>query len=211
MLKSFASVLLLLAPLASAQTFIDAPLVYPTTPIGETIWTPGSQVKVQWTILPNHPQEVTALTIELGIGQNTTVTGSGRFVAPLPGVAYPGTLEIDYTVPADLPPRQYALIFVGRGQGGALYGPNWTTWFTVGAGNATASTTAAPLSTTAAPTSTAPVPASAATKSTPTSTTAVITPTGRPLSGTSSGASALYTGLCGLVGVAGLTLSLLTV
>ncbi|KAI9098355.1 hypothetical protein DFS34DRAFT_649938 [Phlyctochytrium arcticum] len=151
--RPFLALSALLATIVSAQdtSFTDAELVYTSTPIGDTVWVAGTTVKIAWSILPAHPAAVKTLTIELGTGQNSTVINSGIFVAPAPGLPYPSTVEVDYKVPADLPPRQYCLIFVGRGSNNQAFGPNWATWFTVRAAAAATTVSSVLPTTTASP------------------------------------------------------------
>ncbi|KAI9005285.1 hypothetical protein BC832DRAFT_556855 [Gaertneriomyces semiglobifer] len=177
-MHSFISLLsLALLPLSLAQTYpgyTDAALVYTTNPIQSTIWTAGQSVDIAWTIPEENvgnPQGITHVTIELGYNRSV-VAPTGLFVAPAPGVKYPETTRLTYTVPRDLVNGFYTLVFVGRQQGNATlaFGPNWSAAFEVRGGvsaNATTTMTGLPTATTATVRPTTPL-----TRTTPAATAA---------------------------------------
>ncbi|KAJ3008467.1 hypothetical protein HKX48_008506 [Thoreauomyces humboldtii] len=156
-----------------------AQLVFPTTPITSTVWVAGQQSPITWTLPDGYPTAVTDLTIELGVGQNTTVEGSGIFVSK--DVPYPATLTLNYVVPANLTARQYCLIFTGKSDSGTVYGPNYATWFTVNA----AGTAAASIP---------PVPSSVSTPATVASAATVAAAASTPVVAPSSSSSSSVAG-----------------
>ncbi|KAJ3046267.1 hypothetical protein HDV00_000080 [Rhizophlyctis rosea] len=119
-------------PFASGP-WTTANLIYPTTPNANVIWQTGTTVPITWLLpTPSDPAaaNVAWLHIELGIGQNTTVTPAGVVVAEW--VPYPTVTSISWNVPTALESKAYALIIVGVDAAGRkMYGPNWSTWFTV--------------------------------------------------------------------------------
>ncbi|TPX60414.1 hypothetical protein PhCBS80983_g01785 [Powellomyces hirtus] len=181
-----ATTLAFLLPLASTQTVgSSASIVFPTSPIGNTVWTTGTTAKITWTIVEKPNDAINRMTIELGVGENSTVEGTGIFPAPAPGIPYPNTLELDYAVPASLAPRKYCLIFRGRDDDGNTYGPSWATWFTIQSGTAAGASSAVvlPSSSSAitaasnAPATTAPVGAMTQPSAPSPSSAATATPT----------------------------------
>ena len=129
--KILSSAVAMLALVQTALAQNTAP-VYPTTPIGSTTWSVGSQNTIEWNNSGNS-SSYSKVDLILGTGAGNVVNVMGPIATGLP---WPATTKYTWTVPASVGGKAittgkiYTVQFTTYGgTDGSLN--SWSTWFTL--------------------------------------------------------------------------------